>query len=89
MNESRRTILTAAAWSLPVIAAAVAAPASTASAPQVPQPMSCHKIKHAGPNGHQWAGTWTDGTVVTMTNSDAMSGPFGQLCRTTGADNHS
>lgn len=79
---NRRQALSAA-WSLPVIAAAVAAPAASASLAQ-PEPMTCHKIRHAGPSGHQWVGTYTDGTTITMTNGDAMNGEFGMICRASG-----
>lgn len=82
-NPSRRTIVNSAAWSLPVIAAAVAAPAASASAP-IKEAVACHKIRHAGQGGHQWVGTYSDGSTVTITNGDAMSGEFGPLCRASG-----
>lgn len=81
---TRRNILNSAAWSLPVIAAAVAAPAASASSPADVLPAACHKIRHGGPGGHQWVGTYSDGTSVTMANGEAMSGPFAQLCRAAG-----
>lgn len=82
-NPSRRSVVNSAAWSLPVIAAAVAAPQASASAlPK--EPLACHKIKHAGQGGHQWVGTYSDGSTVTMTNGTAMSGEFGELCRAAG-----
>lgn len=85
-NPSRRNIVNSAAWSLPVIAAAVAAPAASASLPPAKEALSCHKIRHGGPGGHQWVGMYSDGSTVTMTNGDAMSGEFGELCRASGSN---
>lgn len=82
-GTSRRSVVKGAAWSLPVIAIAVAAPAASASEAPV-EPVACHKIKHAGNGGHVWVGTYSDGTSVTMTNGEAMSGEFGPICRASG-----
>lgn len=77
----RRQALSAA-WSLPVIAAAVAAPAVSASIPPAPEPLDCRRIP--GKGQPQWLGIYTDGSTVTMTNGDAMSGIFGPICRAAG-----
>lgn len=77
---NRRTALSAA-WSLPVIAAAVAAPAVSASLP-LPEPLDCRRIP--GKGQPQWLGIYTDGSTVNLTNDAAMSGEFGMICRAAG-----
>lgn len=74
---NRRTALHTA-WSIPVIVAAVAAPAASASTPPR-EPFECRQIPSKGQP--MWVGVYTDGSTVTMDNGTAMSGEFGPLCR--------
>lgn len=76
---NRRTALHAA-WSLPVIAAAVAAPAVSAS-PAI-EPLDCRRIP--GKGQPQWIGIYADGSTINLTNDAAMSGEFGMICRAAG-----
>lgn len=83
--NTRRNILKGAAWSVPVIAVAVAAPQASASVSPEPEPFNCVKVRHGGAGGHQWVGIFSDGTkTITMSNAEAMSGPFGAICRAYG-----
>lgn len=74
---NRRTALSTA-WSIPVIAIAVAAPAASASTPPR-EPFECYRIPSKGQP--QWLGVYSDGSTVNMDNGTAMSGEFGLLCR--------
>lgn len=77
IDISRRKIIKSAAWSLPVIAAAVATPLAAAS--QVPTqkyPVSC---KYLGNHGHGgdtsndwWFITYSDGSTETLDNGTVM-----------------
>ena len=80
---NRRQILTSAAWSIPVIALAVAAPAAAAST-VAPTPISCTRVE--GKGARHWVGVYSDGQTVTMSNGDAMSSVFGPLCRAAGSN---
>lgn len=79
MTTTRRQTIAAAAWTLPVIAAAVAAPASAASIPVVVGPLECRRLP--GKGKPLWLGIYSDGTTINMPNGEAMSGEFGMLCR--------
>lgn len=85
---NRRTALVSAAWSVPVIALAVAAPAAAAStvAP-TPFPASCHEVD-TDPETmtRYWIGIYSDGSTVEMKHSYAMSSVFGPLCRAAGTN---
>lgn len=81
---NRRTALTSVAWSIPVITLAVAAPAASASTTQPPEAFACVRVP--GKGQPQWAGTFTDGTSINMSNGEAMSGIFGELCRAAGTN---
>lgn len=83
----RRTVLKSAAWSLPVIAAAVAVPLAAASQSVIP--VKCIRIAdnhgHGGTPGNKgwWQGVYSDGSVTDpMSNGEAMSDKtWGPLCR--------
>lgn len=82
---SRRTIIRAAAWSLPVIAAAVAVPTATSSA-RPRTPLRCERAAnhgHGGSSGNAW---WTviysDGTTALRSQGVVMSDPaLRTLCK--------
>lgn len=84
----RRTLLKASAWSVPVIAVAVATPLASASEVN-PLPVKCVRVKenhgHGGDPGSKdwWVGIYSDGTQTTpMSNGEAMSHTvWGPLCR--------
>lgn len=83
-ETTRRDIVKGAAWSVPIIALAVAAPASAASTPAEPKlPYSC---EHIGDKKNTlWQGTYTNGEIIHMTHSEAMSSKvWGKLCRASG-----
>lgn len=86
----RRTVIKSAAWSLPVIAVAVAAPLAAASVTPEPKvPVKCIRIKpnhgHGGKPGNKdwWEGVYSDGShTKPMSNGEAMSDPvWGPICR--------
>lgn len=79
-QPTRRTVIRAA-WSVPVIAAAVAVPqaaASTAPDENPAVPAACIRLTK-----HEWQGVFSDGTTThVMSNGEAMSHPvWGDLCR--------
>ena len=82
-TTTRRTALKASAWSIPVIALAVAAPAAAAST-VAPTPVSCTRVE--GKGARHWVGVYSDGQTVTMSNGDAQSSVFGPLCRAAGSN---
>lgn len=65
----RRTFVKAAAWSAPVIAAAVALPHAAASAAPR-RPIHCTRLTKKGQPW--WQITYDDGTTETLHNGDAM-----------------
>lgn len=72
-GESRRQILKASAWAVPVIALAIAAPAAAASttAPVFdPLAVSCAPLPTKGQP--MWLVTYSDGQYETITNDQAM-----------------
>lgn len=75
---SRRKVMLGAAWSVPVIAAAIAVPQAAASVPSAATPAACIRLTK-----HQWQGVFSDGTTTEiMDNGTAMSSPvWGDLCR--------
>lgn len=90
---TRRAVVHSAAWSVPVIAAAIATPLAAASGPTETEPprtpAKCIRIKpnhgHGGNPGNKewWQGVYSDGsTTEPMSNGQAMSDPvWGPLCR--------
>ncbi len=67
----RRTVVKGAAWSLPVIAAAVAAPMATASTPTTERiPVSCLLLNGTG--SPQYDVQYADGTHVTMPRHEVV-----------------
>lgn len=85
----RRTFVWGAAWSIPVIAAAVAVPQAAASTVADVFPAKCIRVTenhgHGGNPGNKdwWQGIYTDGTTTElMSNGEAMSHKvWGPLCR--------
>lgn len=79
---NRRNTLKAAAWSVPVIAAAIAAPAAAASIPpQNVYPTGCVKIPNHGHGGNtgqlqRWIVTYSDNTTKNLSNSEVNSDKF-------------
>lgn len=68
-GDSRRQILKASAWAVPVIAVAIAAPAAAASTFD-PIAVSCTPLTTKGQP--MWAVTYSDGQYKTITNDQAM-----------------
>lgn len=87
MNTERRTIIRTAAWSLPVIAAAIAVPAATASTPTaVRKPIKCEREPNHGHGGgvgnRWWIVYYDDGTADVLDNGTVMSNEeLRELCR--------
>jgi len=90
MTVDRRTVLKASAWSVPIVAVAVATPLAAASTASV-YPLKCIRIQgnhgHGGNPGNEswWLGIYSDGShTEAMSNSEAMSHKiWGTLCRDT------
>lgn len=92
-DPTRRNIVKAAAWSVPVIAVAVSTPLAAASEPYPTHPpktpAKCIRVVpnhgHGGAPGNKdwWQGVYSDGsTTAPMSNGQAMSDPvWGPLCR--------
>jgi len=84
---SRRAIVKGAAWSLPVIAAAVAIPQATASTVPVQKyPVSCEYLGnhgHGGDSGNEWCFVLNDaGTTETLDNGTVMRNKdLKQICK--------
>jgi hypothetical protein len=74
---TRRTVIKSAAWSLPVIAAAVAVPLASASAPQERQVLSCTlepNHGHGGGTGNAWWRViYDNGQAAILDNGAVMS----------------
>lgn len=64
----RRTVLKAAAWSVPVIAVSVAVPLAAAST--VRKPVHCERLTVKGQPW--WLVVFDDGTTETLHNGDVM-----------------
>ena len=76
MTIGRWTIIKSAAWSLPVVAAAVAVPQAAASAPPR-KPVACERTPNHGHGGGQGNTWWTvyydDGTAQVLDQGTVMS----------------
>lgn len=83
-SPTRRTVLKSAAWSLPVIAAAVAVPLAAASTPPaVRTPVHCTRLTKKGQPMYQV--DYSDGSTATLTNGEVNSDKQLQaLCRDKG-----
>lgn len=69
MSIDRRTVLKAGAWSVPVIAVAIATPLASASvAPKTP--VKCERTDSKNP---WWNVYYSDGSVEVLHNGDVMS----------------
>lgn len=82
----RRTVIKGAAWSMPVIAAAVAVPASSASTSTAAMPQTCTKLPnhgHGGDVGNSWwQVTYSDDTERLLDNGTVMRDrELRELCR--------
>lgn len=83
---SRRTVLHAA-WSAPVIAAAIGAPAMAASTPPVDKyVLKCEKKPnhgHGGDTGNDWWEVYySDGSFEVLDNGTVMSDPdLREICK--------
>ncbi len=78
MTHTRRTVIKSAAWSLPVIAAAIAVPLAAASTVPTPRkPLLCTKEPNHGHGGGKgnawWRVIYDDGTAEILDNGTVMS----------------
>jgi hypothetical protein len=90
-DTTRRTVVKGAAWSLSVIAAAIAVPHAAASQVTKPQPIACKKAPnhgHGGDRGNAWwqVTYWDEASgktyVEMIDNGTVMSTPeLRELCR--------
>lgn len=80
---SRRLVLKSAAWSIPVIAVAVATPLASASVPPERVPLTCTPLNEKG-QPHYFL-TFSDGSSETLNQGEVNSNKeYQAMCRDKG-----